>query len=97
MVFLAGVALGGLVSGVISDKCGRKRTLMTSIFLQALLGTSIAFAPWFELYVILRGALGFISVSVVFSGFVLSIELVEGNWRTVAGICYLFPVSAREV
>lgn len=57
------------------------------------LGTLIAFVPWFELYVFLRAALGFISVSVVFSGFVLSIELVEGNWRTVAGICYLFPVS----
>lgn len=38
MVFLAGVALGGLVSGIISDKYGRKKTLMTSIFLQALLG-----------------------------------------------------------
>lgn len=42
MVFLAGVALGGLVSGIISDKYGRKKTLMTSIFLQALLGTSTA-------------------------------------------------------
>lgn len=38
MVFLGGVALGGLVSGIISDRCGRKRTLMTSIFLQSLLG-----------------------------------------------------------
>lgn len=41
MVFLAGVALGGLVSGIISDKYGRKKTLMTSIFLQALLGKGL--------------------------------------------------------
>ena len=45
------------------------------------------------MYSILRAMLGFISVSVVFSGFVLSIELVGGVWRTVAGISYLFPVS----
>lgn len=58
-----------------------------------VLGTAIAFSPWFLVYSILRACLGFISVSVVFSGFVLSIELVGGHWRTVAGISYLFPVS----
>lgn len=53
----------------------------------------IAFTPWFELYYILRAALGFFSISVVFSGFVLTIELVGGRWRTVTGVCYMFPVS----
>ncbi|KAJ8985369.1 hypothetical protein NQ317_008403 [Molorchus minor] len=93
MMFLAGVAIGGLVCGILSDKYGRKRTLMASVLIQSLLGTAIAFSPYFLMYAILRAALGFISVSVVFSGFVLSIELVGGNWRTVAGISYLFPVS----
>ncbi|XP_066252580.1 organic cation transporter protein-like isoform X3 [Euwallacea similis] len=93
MVFLAGVAVGGLVSGIISDKYGRKKTLLTSIFVQCTLGTIIAFAPWFELYLVLRCLLGFFSVSVVFSGFVLAIELVGGHWRTITGISYLFPVS----
>lgn len=49
------------------------------------------------MYFILRAALGFISVSVVFSGFVLSIELVGGHWRTVSGISYLFPVSLSYI
>ncbi|KAJ3665869.1 hypothetical protein Zmor_001334 [Zophobas morio] len=93
MMFLGGVAIGGLVCGILSDKYGRKRTLMASVLLQTILGVVISFAPWFQMYFILRAALGFISVSVVFSGFVLSIELVGGNWRTVAGISYLFPVS----
>ncbi|XP_050294234.1 organic cation transporter protein-like isoform X2 [Anthonomus grandis grandis] len=93
MMFLAGVALGGLVSGIISDKYGRKRTLLASIFIQCTIGTTIAFAPWFELYVALRCILGFFSVSVVFSGFVLTIELVGGHWRTISGISYLFPVA----
>lgn len=97
MMFLAGVAIGGLVCGIISDKYGRKRTLMASVLIQSLLGTAIAFSPWFLVYSILRACLGFISVSVVFSGFVLSIELVGGHWRTVAGISYLFPVSLSYI
>ncbi|XP_017782628.1 PREDICTED: organic cation transporter protein-like isoform X2 [Nicrophorus vespilloides] len=97
MMFLGGVAIGGLASGVISDKYGRKKTLIASVLIQTFLGVSIAFAPWFEMYFILRAMLGFISVSVVFSGFVLSIEIVGGFWRTVAGISYLFPVSLSYV
>lgn len=37
-MFLAGVAIGGLVCGIISDKCGRKRTLMASLLIQSILG-----------------------------------------------------------
>ena len=50
---------------------GRKRTLMGSLVLQISLAVIMAFSPWFELYLVLRCFLGFISVSVVFSGFVL--------------------------
>lgn len=91
--FLAGVALGGFISGVISDRYGRRTTLIIAFIMQTVLGTLIAFIPWFEGYVILRTLLGFVSVAVVFCGFVLSLEVVGGVWRTVAGVSYLFPVS----
>ncbi|XP_023018832.2 organic cation transporter protein isoform X2 [Leptinotarsa decemlineata] len=97
MMFLAGVAIGGLVCGILSDKYGRKRTLMASVLIQSVLGTIIAFSPWFFFYAIFRAMLGFISVSVVFSGFVLCMELVGGDWRTISGISYLFPVSGSYV
>uniref|UniRef100_A0A1Y1MY08 Major facilitator superfamily (MFS) profile domain-containing protein n=1 Tax=Photinus pyralis TaxID=7054 RepID=A0A1Y1MY08_PHOPY len=45
MTFLAGVAVGGLVGGIFSDRYGRKRMLMCAVFLQALLGTLIAVTP----------------------------------------------------
>lgn len=38
MMFLAGVAIGGFVCGLISDKFGRKKTLMGSVLIQTLLG-----------------------------------------------------------
>lgn len=91
--FLGGVALGGLVSGMLSDRYGRRTTLAMAAILQTIIGISIAFMPWFLGYIILRAILGFVSVSVVFSGFVLSLEVVGGVWRTVAGVSFLFPVS----
>lgn len=97
MMFLAGVAIGGLVSGMVSDRFGRKRTLMGSLVLQISLAVIMAFSPWFELYLILRCFLGFISVSVVFSGFVLCMELVGGKWRTISGVSYLFPVPLSYI
>ncbi|XP_059474531.1 organic cation transporter protein-like isoform X2 [Neocloeon triangulifer] len=92
MTFLSGVAIGGLVSGIISDKFGRKRTLLISLFTQIVTGTIISFNLWLELYLVLRFFLGFSSVAVVFSAFVLCMELVGGKWRTISGVSFLFPV-----
>lgn len=39
MFFLIGVASGGIVSGVLSDKFGRKRLLFISAVLQTFFGT----------------------------------------------------------
>lgn len=44
---------------------------MVSILLQIILGLGIAFAPVLSVYLVLRALLGFVCVSVVFSGFVL--------------------------
>lgn len=44
---------------------------MVYLILQIMIALIIAFSPWFELYLILRLFLGFISVGIVFSGFVL--------------------------
>lgn len=92
VLFLFGVAVGGVVSGMISDRFGRKKTLISALVTQTLLAIAITFCPWYELYLILRILLGFLSVSVVFSGFVLSMELVGGKWRTIAGVCNFFPL-----
>lgn len=43
-------------------------------------------------YVIVRFVMGFVSVSVVYAAFVLSVELVGGKWVTIAGVCNFFPL-----
>ncbi|KAL1139156.1 hypothetical protein AAG570_009216 [Ranatra chinensis] len=97
MMFLLGVAIGGLVSGLISDRFGRKRTLMISLLAQVILGTMVAMTPWYLFYLILRGVLGFFCVSIVFSGFVLCVELVGGKWLTISGVSYLFPLPLSYI
>lgn len=44
---------------------------MISIVAQIIFGTAVALAPHFWVFIALRGFLGFFSVSLVFSGFVL--------------------------
>ncbi|CAH1407662.1 unnamed protein product [Nezara viridula] len=97
LLFLAGVAVGGFVSGLISDRFGRKQTLMVSLLAQILIGMSIAYAPWLSLYLALRTLLGFFCVSVVFSGFVLCMELVGGKWLTISGVSYGLPVPVAYI
>ncbi|VVC43030.1 Hypothetical protein CINCED_3A022033 [Cinara cedri] len=97
MMFLMGVAFGGFFSGLVSDRFGRKKTLMASLIMQLALGILVAICPWFEMYLVLRFILGFVCVSIVFSGFVLCMELVGGKWLTIAGVLYLLPVPMSYI
>jgi MFS transporter, OCT family, solute carrier family 22 (organic cation transporter), member 4/5 len=50
-------------------------------------------APWLWLFMVLRFFLGWACVSVVFSAFVLCMEVVGGGrWRTLAGVGFHYPV-----
>ncbi|KRF82949.1 organic cation transporter protein isoform X1 [Drosophila virilis] len=92
MFFLLGVATGGIISGYLSDKFGRKTMLFISAVLQTIFGLWLYFCSSFELYLTLRALLGLVSVSVTYSGLILAIEYVDGKWRTIAGMYNLFPL-----
>ncbi|KAH8383365.1 hypothetical protein KR009_008217, partial [Drosophila setifemur] len=92
MFFLLGVATGGIISGYLSDKFGRKTMLFISAVLQTIFGLLLYFCRSFELYLTLRALLGLVSVSVTYSGLILAIEYVDGKWRTIAGMYNLFPL-----
>ncbi|XP_037947935.1 organic cation transporter protein isoform X2 [Teleopsis dalmanni] len=92
MFFLLGVATGGIISGFLSDKFGRKKMLFISAVLQTTFGLALYFVTSFELYLTLRALLGLVSVSVTYSALILAIECVDGKWRTIAGMYNLFPL-----
>ncbi|XP_017849314.1 organic cation transporter protein isoform X2 [Drosophila busckii] len=92
MCFLLGVATGGILSGYLSDKFGRKTMLFISAVLQTIFGLWLYFCSSLYWYLALRGLLGLVSVSVTYSGLILAIEYVDGKWRTIAGMYNLFPL-----
>lgn len=97
VVFLVGVGIGGVVGGWISDKFGRKRVLMGMIIGQSSLAILALLVRSYIQYVIVRLAMGLISVSVVYAAFVLSVELVGGKWVTIAGVCNFFPLPLAYI
>ncbi|XP_059217869.1 organic cation transporter protein isoform X2 [Stomoxys calcitrans] len=97
MCFLAGAALGSVSSGWISDKFGRKHTLMAFALVQMTFGTILAFSTSLAMYMALRAIIGFASMTVVVVSFVLVVELVSGKWRTIVGILNIVPVAVTYV
>ncbi|XP_065082865.1 organic cation transporter protein isoform X1 [Ochlerotatus camptorhynchus] len=97
MFFLVGVATGGITSGVLSDKFGRKKMLFISAVLQAIFGIALYFVDSLEILLILRALLGIVSVSVTYAGLILAIEYVDGQWRTIAGMYNLFPLPVSYI
>ncbi|XP_069964585.1 organic cation transporter protein isoform X1 [Bactrocera oleae] len=92
MFFLLGVATGGILSGYLSDKFGRKKMLFVSAVLQTIFGLVLYFPKSLEMFLLLRALLGLVSVSVTYAGLILAIEYVDGKWRTIAGMYNLFPL-----
>ncbi|CAB3226717.1 unnamed protein product [Arctia plantaginis] len=89
-MFLIGVGAGGVVGGWISDKFGRKKVLMSMMIAQSSLAILSLLVRSFIQYLLVRLVMGFVSVSVVYAAFVLSVELVGGKWVTIAGVCNFF-------
>ncbi|XP_017494621.1 PREDICTED: solute carrier family 22 member 21 isoform X2 [Rhagoletis zephyria] len=92
MFFLLGAATGGILSGYLSDKFGRKKMLFISATLQTIFGFALLFPESLEIFLLLRALLGVVSVSVTYAGLILAIEYVDGKWRTIAGMYNLFPL-----
>ncbi|XP_065351033.1 solute carrier family 22 member 6-like [Cloeon dipterum] len=86
LAFLLGVGLGGIISGILSDRLGRRKILTIALTAQILISTTIAFAPTLLVYNVLRFALGWSCVSVIITSFVLCMESVAD--RTMAGILF---------
>ncbi|XP_017144516.1 organic cation transporter protein isoform X2 [Drosophila miranda] len=95
--FLVGAAAGAVLSGWISDRFGRRHTLMAFVTIQSVFGGILAFSTSVAMFMSLRVIIGFASMTVTVVSFVLVVELVSGKWRTVIGILNILPVAVTYV
>ena len=92
-IFFIGTGVGAVVSGIISDKYGRKLTLLLSSVGMLLFGIASAFSPYIELLIFLRGCVALCTISAYSSGYLYCMEIVGGKWHTLLGIGYQVPFS----
>ncbi|XP_043828007.1 steroid transmembrane transporter SLC22A24-like [Dromiciops gliroides] len=92
-LFLAGILMGYLIGGYLSDRFGRKRTLSPSFFTLAVSGTGVAFAPSFQVYCCCRFLLGFSISGVLLGGGPLIMEWSMTQHRHLVAIMITMSIS----
>ncbi|CAH0399845.1 unnamed protein product [Chilo suppressalis] len=86
--YMFGVIIGSLALGRLSDKFGRKTAFVWSGVLQLIFGASVAFATDYYTFVAIRFLYGIFGSGAYIAGFVLTMELVGPNKRTVCGVVF---------
>ncbi|OWK58495.1 Solute carrier family 22 member 13, partial [Lonchura striata] len=78
-IYMAGMLLGSMIFGPLSDRIGRRPVILISIFLQGLFGLGIAFVPHFYVYMAFRCVVG---ASV--SGITMTVLALATEWIGVS-------------
>lgn len=85
-LFMAGMTLASLPIGPLADTFGRRRLVLLTFGLQAVLMVGLALAPNFGTFAVLRFLTGFLQAG-GFPNFTLATELVGPQLRSRVGLC----------
>ncbi|XP_043207091.1 organic cation transporter-like protein [Amphibalanus amphitrite] len=98
-LYMVGMFVGSLVLGYISDRFGRKVAMLLSFFTVGVVGTTMAFVPSFALYAPLRFLIGVGGMGIFMTCFLLGVETVSNDVRTLCGmiIHFFFPFGEAMV
>lgn len=57
--YYSGVTIGAIINGILSDKYGRKKVLLTCLICQGALGLLLGVTTGIELFIVMRTLQGF--------------------------------------
>ncbi|WAR08231.1 ORCT-like protein [Mya arenaria] len=97
MIFFFGLLAGSFLTGLASDRFGRKRTMMVSTTIYVLAATVIAWTPSYVVYVLLTFSVGFFAVGNFMPVFVIGMEFVGPPYRRIAGVVSGFEWAAGNI
>ncbi|XP_020765342.2 organic anion transporter 3 [Odocoileus virginianus] len=94
-IFMAGILIGGLMLGALSDRFGRKPILTCSYLLLAASGSGAAFSPTFPIYTVFRFLCGFGISGITLSTAILNVEWVSTRMRAIKSIAvgYFYTIG----
>ncbi|KAM6956575.1 solute carrier family 22 member 15 [Aplochiton taeniatus] len=84
-LFFAGVLVGNVLFGPLSDKIGRKPIFLTCLFFEVLFGFATALAPTYEVFALSRLLVGLMNGGMALVCFVLTQEYVGKSYWALTG------------
>ncbi|EFB28144.1 hypothetical protein PANDA_014895, partial [Ailuropoda melanoleuca] len=96
-LFMAGMLVGGLIGGHLSDRFGRKLILRWCLLQLTIFGTSAAFVPSFLIYCSLRFLSGCSSIIILTNGIMLIIEWVRPPSKVLAITLIFCALSVGQI
>ncbi|CAM1332661.1 Uncharacterised protein g10929 [Pycnogonum litorale] len=93
-IYMAGLTLGVLIFGQVSDTLGRKKTIMISLIISAICSVSIAFSTYFPVFILLRAIVGGTLYGCITTAFCLLMEVSSNDARALYGTLFHFGFAA---
>jgi len=90
-VYMFGIMVGAIGSGILSDKFGRKMICLAACLAITIFGSFTSLSSSMPVFIFLRWCVAVSSVSLFTCGYVYCMEMVGGVWCTLIGIGLEFP------
>ncbi|XP_078621294.1 organic cation transporter protein-like [Branchiostoma floridae x Branchiostoma japonicum] len=96
-MYMLVVLIGSISFRQLSDIIRRKKTMFLAIFVHVVFGVATVFAPSYTAFVIFRLIVGGRVLGAFLSGFVIAMELVGADKRTLVGTLLAVAFSAANM